>query len=51
MIEWGRRAQRAGRRWVHTYHLPYFPEHARNGLEPWQQEVMKPSSTRPAMLA
>lgn len=25
--------------WVHTYHLPYFAEHARDRLESWQEEI------------
>jgi glycosyltransferase involved in cell wall biosynthesis len=27
MVRWCRRQQDNGCRWVHTYHLPYFPEH------------------------
>lgn len=38
-IEWGRNAQAKGVRWIHTYHLNYFPEHGKAGLEPWQQEI------------
>jgi glycosyltransferase involved in cell wall biosynthesis len=37
-IEWCRHHQKRGTRWVHTYHLPYFPEHSRGSLEPWQVE-------------
>jgi glycosyltransferase involved in cell wall biosynthesis len=38
-IEWCREKQKRGMRWVHTYHLNYFPEHGRDGLEPWQAEI------------
>jgi glycosyltransferase involved in cell wall biosynthesis len=38
-IEWCREKQKQGIRWVHTYHLNYFPEHGRNGLEPWHAEI------------
>lgn len=38
-IEWCRRHQGAGSLWVHTYHLPYFPEHSRGALLPWQEEI------------
>jgi len=37
-IVWCRAHQHAVR-WVHTYHLNYFPEHAKNGLLPWQEEI------------
>ena len=40
-IRWCRRQQQRGLRWFHTYHLPYFPEHGRGGLEPWQEEINK----------
>jgi glycosyltransferase involved in cell wall biosynthesis len=38
-IEWclTRKVKRA--KWVHTYHLPYFAEHAIGGIEPWQEEI------------
>jgi glycosyltransferase involved in cell wall biosynthesis len=35
-IEWCKHNKGKGARWVHTYHLPYFPEHSRGKLEPWQ---------------
>jgi len=38
-IHWCRQHKRADLRWIHTYHLPYFPEHGRDGLEPWQKEI------------
>jgi len=38
-MAWCRRHQEAGIRWVHTYHLSYFPEHARGELEPWQRDI------------
>ena len=38
-IEWCRKHQDSGARWVHTYHLLYFPEHAKDGLLPWQKKV------------
>ncbi|MEJ8566901.1 glycosyltransferase family 4 protein [Elongatibacter sediminis] len=38
-IEWCREKQNQGIRWVHTYHLNYFPEHGRNGIEPWQEQI------------
>lgn len=36
-IEWCRGIRGSGPLWVHTYHLPYFPEHADGELEPWQK--------------
>jgi glycosyltransferase involved in cell wall biosynthesis len=38
-IEWCAKQQKAGTRWIHTYHLNYFPEHAKDGLLGWQMEV------------
>jgi glycosyltransferase involved in cell wall biosynthesis len=38
-IEWCQEQQARGKRWVHTYHLNYYPEHANDGLEPWQEEI------------
>jgi hypothetical protein len=38
-IEWCREQQSKGKRWVHTYHLNYYPEHGNNGLEPWQEQI------------
>lgn len=38
-IQWCECQQRRGLRWVHTYHLPYFPEHGCNGLKPDQIEI------------
>ena len=39
-IDWCRERQRQnGIRWIHTYHLNYYPEHAVNGLEDWQQKI------------
>jgi glycosyltransferase involved in cell wall biosynthesis len=37
-IEWCD-AMKAESLWVHTYHLPYFPEHARGEMQPWQHEI------------
>lgn len=31
-INWCREQQARGLRWVHTYHLHYFPEHGENGI-------------------
>ncbi len=39
MIQWCRRQQQRGLRWIHTYHLPYFAEHGRERLELWQKEI------------
>ncbi|GHB92077.1 hypothetical protein GCM10007047_03850 [Cerasicoccus arenae] len=39
MIHWGHNAQKNGIRWIHTYHLNYFPEHGKVGLEPWQEQI------------
>jgi len=39
MISWCRRQQQRGLRWIHTYHLPYFPEHGKGGLRPDQLEI------------
>ncbi|QDV69540.1 UDP-D-galactose:(glucosyl)lipopolysaccharide-1,6-D-galactosyltransferase [Rosistilla carotiformis] len=33
------RAQKAGKPWLHTYHLLYFPEDWDNNLAPWQQKI------------
>ncbi|HEY3853761.1 MAG TPA: glycosyltransferase family 4 protein [Verrucomicrobiae bacterium] len=38
-IEWCRAKQQSGLRWIHTYHLNYFPEHGKNGVLPWQNEI------------
>ncbi len=38
-IEWCRKHQESGVRWVHTYHNMYFPEFGKQGLEPWQKEM------------
>jgi glycosyltransferase involved in cell wall biosynthesis len=38
-IQWSRAQKDSGLFWVHTYHLPYFPEHARGDLTPWQEEI------------
>jgi glycosyltransferase involved in cell wall biosynthesis len=38
-IEWCRERQKSGVRWIHTYHLNYFPEHAKGDLLPWQKEI------------
>ena len=37
-IEWCRTRSVKSAKWVHTYHLPYFPEHANGRMEPWQEE-------------
>ena len=39
-IEWCQEHQKRGLRWIHTYHLNYYPEHGTGGeLEPWQQQI------------
>jgi glycosyltransferase involved in cell wall biosynthesis len=39
-IDWCRHQQiQHGVRWIHTYHLMYYPEHADGPLLPWQQEI------------
>lgn len=39
-IEWCQHHQQRGLRWIHTYHLNYYPEHGSGGeLEPWQQQI------------
>jgi glycosyltransferase involved in cell wall biosynthesis len=39
-IDWCRHQQiHHGVRWIHTYHLKYYPEHADGPLLPWQQEI------------
>lgn len=41
-IEWCRLKQTQGFYWVHTYHLPYFPEHANNeAMKKWQDDYNK----------
>ena len=39
MIRWCRKQQAQGCRWVHTYHLPYFPEHGKAGLKADQIQI------------
>jgi glycosyltransferase involved in cell wall biosynthesis len=39
MIRWCAKQQRNGCRWVHTYHLPYFPEHGNGSLVAWQADI------------
>jgi glycosyltransferase involved in cell wall biosynthesis len=39
MIAWGRKQQSRGLKWIHTYHAPYFPEHGKESVEPWQQDI------------
>lgn len=39
MIRWCRSQQERGLRWIHTYHLPYFSEHGKDGLKPDQIEI------------
>jgi glycosyltransferase involved in cell wall biosynthesis len=38
-IEWCLARQEQGLRWIHTYHLNYYPEHAIGSLESWQEEI------------
>ena len=38
-IDWCTERQKDGIRWVHTYHLNYYPEHSNGNLEPWQAEI------------
>ena len=39
-VDWCRHQQLHNRvRWIHTYHLMYYPEHADGTLLPWQQEI------------
>lgn len=38
-IDWCKQQQKSGVRWIHTYHLNYFPEHAKGDLLPWQNEI------------
>lgn len=39
-IEWCYQQQQdRGTFWIHTYHLNYYPEHGRGGLEPWQESI------------
>jgi glycosyltransferase involved in cell wall biosynthesis len=38
-IEWSRTRERKSTKWIHTYHLPYFPEHAEGPLAAWQEEI------------
>lgn len=39
MIQWCQNQQKRGLLWVHTYHLPYFPEHAIGDLRDDQKEI------------
>lgn len=39
MIQWCMKQHTMGSRWIHTYHLPYFPDHGKTELEPWQIEI------------
>jgi glycosyltransferase involved in cell wall biosynthesis len=38
-INWCQKHHKPGVKWIHTYHLNYFPEHGRSGLLPWQKEI------------
>ena len=38
-IEWCQGQQKKGIRWIHTYHLNYYPEHGKDTLEPWQEAI------------
>jgi glycosyltransferase involved in cell wall biosynthesis len=38
-IDWCKRQQESGVRWVHTYHNMYWPEFAEGDLLPWQKGV------------
>ncbi len=38
-INWCKKQRESGVRWIHTYHLNYFPEHSNGDLLPWQREV------------
>ena len=38
-IKWCRERRKSGVRWIHTYHLNYFPEHSKGELLPWQREI------------
>ena len=38
-VDWCRVSASYGRRWVHTYHLFFFEEDYRDGLQPWQVEM------------
>jgi glycosyltransferase involved in cell wall biosynthesis len=39
-IEWCHQRQQNGIKWIHTYHLNYYPEHSRDGkLEEMQQQI------------
>jgi len=41
-IKWCKKKQKQGYFWVHTYHLPYFPEHASNkAMKKWQDNFNK----------
>ena len=41
-IEWCREKKQQGYYWIHTYHLPYFPEHANNeAMKKWQDNFNK----------
>ncbi len=37
--EWCRQKRNANLRWIHTYHLMYYPEHGNGVIQPWQQEI------------
>ncbi|MEO0794571.1 MAG: glycosyltransferase family 4 protein [Verrucomicrobiota bacterium] len=39
IIRWAHELQKRGSYWIHTYHLPYVPEHGKSGLEDWQIEI------------
>jgi glycosyltransferase involved in cell wall biosynthesis len=38
-IGWCRTHRRSGVTWIHTYHLNYLPEHAKEKLAVWQEQV------------
>ena len=38
-IEWCLTRKNRKAKWIHTYHLPYFAEHATGSLSGWQREI------------
>jgi glycosyltransferase involved in cell wall biosynthesis len=38
-INWCHARQQDGVRWIHTYHLNYYPEHTKGAMEDWQNDI------------
>jgi glycosyltransferase involved in cell wall biosynthesis len=44
-MNWCNHCEQHGLKWIHTYHLNYFPEHAEGPLSDWQNQVNEAATT------